>query len=140
MTIDSDTHGPGYNSIDVVRGFVQLPVKASTATACVQPCRRHASVGRWNEEMQSVRCMAMRAVVMGCGASLLRIPSRQVTATPSSGVRCLPRVSGPSDIAMMKLTVPPKVPMAIGIANPRCQLTAKKAMIGAVRPPKIAPW
>ena len=51
----------------------------------------------------------MRAVMVGCGASLHRIPRRQVTATPSSGVRCLPRVSGPSDIAMMKL-MPAKGP------------------------------
>ena len=76
-------------------------------------------------EAQCGRRVAMRSVVMGCGASLLRIPRRQVTATPISGVRCLPRVSGPSDIAMMKLIVPPKVPMAIGIAKPRSQLAAK---------------
>ena len=72
--------------------------------------------------------------------ALLRIPDRQPTeATPISAVRCLPRVSGPSNSAMMKLVKPPKVPIAIGMAKPNCQLMAKKAIIGAVNPPKIAP-
>jgi hypothetical protein len=40
----------------------------------------------------------------------------------------------------MKLAQPTIVPINIGMANPRCMLTAKKVRIGAVSPPKIAPW
>ena len=77
----------------------------------------------------------------GYGPSLLRIPHHgQLAVTPSSAVRCFPRVSGPRARARMKLTRPPRVPIAIGTAKPRCQLMAKKAMIGAVSPPKMAPW
>jgi hypothetical protein len=46
-------------------------------------------------------------------------------ARTTSATNSLPRVSGLMDSASSKLINPPIVPIAIGIANPRCQSIAK---------------
>ena len=68
----------------------------------------------------------------------VRITTAQASTT--SDTNCFPRVSGLKSSATMKLAQPAIVPINIGMANPSCMLTAKKVRIGAVSPPKIAPW
>jgi hypothetical protein len=49
----------------------------------------------------------------------------EAQAKTTSATSSLPRVSGLTDSASNRLISPPIVPIAIGIPNPRCQLSAK---------------
>jgi hypothetical protein len=53
-----------------------------------------------------------------------RAPPRAQAST-TSAVSILPRVSGLSNSATIKLAAPATVPISIGIAKPRCRSTAR---------------
>jgi hypothetical protein len=87
------------------------------------------------------RCRAVADPAAQPGNGLVvRAIRAQAQASTTSGSNSFPRVSGLNSSARMKLAQPAIVPISIGMAKPRCMLTANQVRTGAVSPPKIAPW